>query len=53
MQQQQGHADLNGTQLYYQITGSGSPLVLIHGFSMEAPDRFNKLVLNFLAKHLA
>jgi len=28
-------ADVNGTRLAYQITGSGEPLVLIHGFSLD------------------
>ncbi len=35
MQTHQGHANINGTLLYYEIAGSGSPLVLIHGFSLD------------------
>lgn len=28
-------ADVNGTRLYYEVAGSGMPLVLIHGFSLD------------------
>lgn len=31
----QGMADVNGTQLYYEMAGSGRPLVLIHGFTLD------------------
>src|SRR5689334_13901882 len=27
----QGFAEVNGTQLYYEMAGQGEPLVLIHG----------------------
>ncbi|MFC1960308.1 alpha/beta fold hydrolase [Chloroflexota bacterium] len=30
-----GYTTINGARLYYEITGSGSPLVLIHGFSLD------------------
>ncbi len=30
-----GIAKVNGTQLYYEIAGKGSPLVLIHGFLLD------------------
>ncbi len=30
MQIQQGFADVNGTRLYYEMAGSGHPLVLVH-----------------------
>jgi 3-oxoadipate enol-lactonase len=30
-----GFADVNGTQLYYELAGTGHPLVLIHGFSLD------------------
>jgi 3-oxoadipate enol-lactonase len=32
---QTGFADVNGTRLYYEVAGSGHPLVLIHGFSLD------------------
>ena len=35
MQQQHGFAEVNGTRLYYEVAGSGHPLVLIHGFSPD------------------
>jgi 3-oxoadipate enol-lactonase len=30
------YAEVNGTRLYYQVEGSGHPLVLIHGWPMSA-----------------
>lgn len=30
-----GHAILNGGRLYYEVAGSGSAVVLIHGFSLD------------------
>ncbi|MHA2067279.1 MAG: alpha/beta fold hydrolase [Candidatus Thorarchaeota archaeon] len=35
MQTQTGFADVNGTRLHYEVTGSGHPLVLIHGQSLD------------------
>ena len=35
MATQTGFADVNGTRLYYEIAGSGHPLVLIHGFTLD------------------
>ncbi|MHB8645061.1 MAG: alpha/beta fold hydrolase [Thermomicrobiales bacterium] len=35
MDMQRGFADVNGTQLYYETAGSGTSLVLIHGFSLD------------------
>ena len=35
MDEQQGIAEVNGTGLYYEIAGSGHPLVLIHGFALD------------------
>ncbi len=29
-------AEVNGTKLYYEITGTGEPLVLIHGWSFDS-----------------
>ena len=30
-----GYAKVNGTQLYYEITGAGRPLILMHGFGSD------------------
>ena len=30
-----GFAEVNGTKLYYEIAGSGDPIVLIHGWSFD------------------
>lgn len=35
MQIDTGFADVNGTRLYYEISGSGHPLVFIHGFTLD------------------
>jgi pimeloyl-ACP methyl ester carboxylesterase len=35
MQLHSGFAAVNGTRLYYEVAGSGPPLVLIHGFSLD------------------
>lgn len=29
------YADINGARLYYQVTGEGQSLVLIHGFTLD------------------
>ena len=35
MQQKGGFPEVNGTRLYYEATGSGHPLVLIHGMGLD------------------
>ncbi len=35
MRPDSGFADVNGTRLYYEVSGSGDPLVLMHGFSLD------------------
>lgn len=35
MHTETGFADVNGTRLYYEAAGSGDPLVLLHGFSLD------------------
>ena len=35
MEVQSGFAEVNETRLYYEIAGSGHPLVLIHGFTLD------------------
>ncbi len=35
METQASFAQVNGTRLYYEIAGSGQPLVFIHGFSLD------------------
>ena len=36
MEGREGFAEVNGARLYYEIAGAGHPLVLIHGFSLDA-----------------
>ena len=35
MQIETGFADVNGTRLYYEMAGSGHPLILIHGNTLD------------------
>ena len=35
MEDPQGFAEVNGTRLYYEVAGSGYPLVLLHGFTLD------------------
>lgn len=35
MKKQNGFAEVSGTRLYYEVAGSGRPLVLIHGFTLD------------------
>lgn len=42
----EGFADINGTRLYYEVAGTGQPVVLIHGFSLNThmwDDQFDEL----------
>lgn len=45
-----GYADINGTKLYYEVAGTGQPLVLVHGFNMDGrlwDDQFLELAQHF------
>ncbi|PBQ34908.1 alpha/beta hydrolase [Sphingobacteriaceae bacterium] len=44
-----GYAPVNGIQMYYEIHGSGKPLVLIHGGGSTIETSFSKLI-PFFAK---
>ena len=35
MDVQQGLAEVNGARLYYEVAGSGHPLVLIHAYALD------------------
>jgi pimeloyl-ACP methyl ester carboxylesterase len=43
------YAEVNGTRLYYEVTGSGQALILIHGFSTDC--RQWKDQVEFFASH--
>lgn len=46
MQTQYDFVQVNGTRLYYELAGTGQPLVLIHGFSLDHRmwnDQFERL----------
>ena len=48
--QQTGFAEVNGTRLYYEIAGSGHPLVLIHGSTLDTrmwDDQFEPFVQHY------
>ena len=45
-----GFAEVNGTKLYYEISGSGDPIVLIHGWSFDTrcwDDQFSSFAKNY------
>jgi 3-oxoadipate enol-lactonase len=45
-----GFAEVNGTRLYYETAGSGHPLVLIHGMSLDSrmwDDQFEPLAQHY------
>lgn len=39
-----GYADVNGLQLYYEVYGSGKPLVLLHGSYMSIPLNWSHII---------
>lgn len=50
MMVQSGVAELSGTRLYYEVAGSGQPLVLIHGLGLDVrmwDDQFSTLAHRF------
>ena len=30
-----GYADVNGARIYYETAGEGTPLVLVHGYTLD------------------
>jgi pimeloyl-ACP methyl ester carboxylesterase len=36
MKKQTGFAEVMGTRLYYEVAGSGRPMILIHGFTLDS-----------------
>lgn len=45
-----GYADVNGLHMYYEIHGTGKPLVLIHGGGSSIYTSFGRII-QLLAKH--
>jgi pimeloyl-ACP methyl ester carboxylesterase len=39
-----GYADVNGLKMYYEVHGSGKPLVLLHGSYMNIPMNWSKVI---------
>jgi pimeloyl-ACP methyl ester carboxylesterase len=46
-----GYADVNGLQLYYELHGSGSPLVLLHGGMLTIDLSFGDLIPALAGRH--
>ena len=45
-----GTAEVNGTRLYYEVAGSGEPVVLVHAFTLDTrmwDDQFEVLARDF------
>lgn len=39
-----GYADVNGLKMYYEVYGSGKPLVLVHGSYMNIPLNWSRVI---------
>lgn len=39
-----GYADVNGLKMYYEVYGSGKPIVLVHGSFMTIPLNWSKII---------
>jgi pimeloyl-ACP methyl ester carboxylesterase len=46
---EKGHSDVNGLKMYYEIYGSGKPLILIHGGGSTIESNFGKAIPLFAA----
>jgi pimeloyl-ACP methyl ester carboxylesterase len=46
-----GYANVNGLKMYYEIHGSGDPLVLIHGGGSSIQTTFGKVLPLFVKRH--
>jgi pimeloyl-ACP methyl ester carboxylesterase len=49
-QRRSGFAEVNGTRLYYEVAGSGEPVVLVHAFTLDTrmwDDQFEALARDF------
>lgn len=46
-----GYASVNGLKMYYEIHGSGTPLVLIHGGGSTIQTTFGRVLLLFASNH--
>ena len=49
--QSNGYADVNGLHLYYELHGSGSPLVLLHGGLLTIDINFAGLIPTLAQRH--
>ena len=50
MSVESGFAAVNGTRLYYELAGSGTPVALIHGFTLDTrmwDDQFQPLAEHY------
>src|SRR6185503_3367011 len=46
-----GYASVNGLKMYYEIHGTGTPLVLIHGGGSTIQTTFGRVLHSFAEKH--
>lgn len=44
LEKETGYADVNGLKMYYEIYGTGEPIVLLHGSFMTIPLNWNKII---------
>ena len=46
-----GYADVNGLKLYYEVYGSGKPLILLHGAFMTIPMNWSGMIPKLAKDH--
>jgi hypothetical protein len=46
-----GYADVNGLHMYYEIHGSGSPVILLHGGMLTIDLNFRSLIPTLARRH--
>src|SRR6186713_145332 len=46
-----GYASVNGLKMYYEIHGTGTPLILIHGGGSTIQTTFGRVLDSFARKH--
>lgn len=46
-----GYASVNGVEMYYEIHGTGTPLVLIHGGGSTIQTSFGRVLHSFATRH--
>lgn len=46
-----GYADINGLRMYYEVYGTGNPLVLVHGGGSTIESNYGRIIPSLAAKY--